>query len=590
MSNAFPGVKDPSNLGPSPDSSMAAGPISAALRVSTRREALATKRVRTHLLAVLSVLLGIGLLNSPASAHLRAAPARTAVIKTAVVKTGAVKTAVIKTAPIKTAARTVKVKPKSSALLKATKKPTKKPVPKAPKVTKPATATTPSTAPLTPAATEPPTTTPQARVLPTPVVAAVAAGVTATVPQPPASVVTSDAVINPLPAASPTVAPVGAGTGITVPPPVTTTTTTSIPPAPFPAPADPPKRAAAATLDPYRGVGAWVDRLDWSNLFSKNKPAVTLATIDQMAAAGIQTIYIQIPHWQTTPDIYELERLQPLIDRAHALGMYVVGWYLPLLFDVNTDLRKVVAMANLDLDGIQIDIEKTESVAMSSVALRNARLTEFHRSLRSLLPGRVISADIVAPTWMDGQVGRWSWPNYPPATRQLFWGGPFPYAEVVATYDLVALQVYWTQNSANSGWRDSQAFVQENMNRMRAYSGRSDYPIQAIGGVETAKSQLNDLIGYMDAAKAAGSFGFSLYDWTTTPSSWWPAMWGLRSTVDPRFPPPALPAYVPLAQPATPPVTTTTTTKVPATVPAAAVAPTTAPSASTVPPVEIIIK
>jgi hypothetical protein len=588
MSNALPGVEDSqtsgqatelrtasSRLVPSPDSFTLAGPSSAPLRVpplaaTHGKLPLRPKRV----VAVLAILLGVGLVSTPAHAHLRSASLRAATIKPA--------------------PRPVSVKAKPSKGLKPAKSvKTVKPGAVKPSTAKPAkpkpTPTSIPTVPLQP--TESTTTAPQARVLPTPVAAGVVpAGVTATVPQPVTTPISSDVVINPLPIASPTVAPVGAGTGITVPPPVTTTTTTSIPPAPFPAPADPPKRATAATLDPYRGVGAWVDRLDWSNLFSKNKPAVTLATIDLMANAGIQTIYIQIPHWQTTPDIYEPERLQPIIDRAHAQGMYVVGWYLPLLFDVNTDLRKVVAMANLDLDGIQIDIEKTESVAMSSVALRNSRLTEFHRSLRSLLPGRVISADIVAPTWMDGQVGRWSWPNYPPATRQLFWGGPFPYAEVVATYDLVALQVYWTQNSANSGWRDSQAFVQENMNRMRAYSGRSDYPIQAIGGVETTKSQLNDLIGYMDAAKAAGSFGFSLYDWTTTPASWWPAMWGLRSTVDPRFPPPALSPYVPLAQPATPPVTTTTTTKVPATVPAAAVATTTVPSASTIPPVEIIIK
>jgi hypothetical protein len=534
-------------------------------------------------LVVLSILLGVGLTSTPANAHLRSASLRVAAIKAAP-RPVSVKAKPLKALKPAKSAKTTK--PGTGKLL--TGKPAK--VKTTPTSTPPVTLQ-PTQSGLGTNLAESTTTAPQARVLPTPVVAGVVpAGVTAPVPQPATTPISTDVVINPLPVASPTVAPVGAGTGITVPPPVTTTTTTSIPPAPFPAPADPPKRAAAGTLDPYRGVGAWVDRLDWSNLFSKNKPAVTLASIDQMANAGIQTIYIQIPHWQTVPDIYEPERLQPIIDRAHAQGMYVVGWYLPLLFDVNTDLRKVVAMANLDLDGIQIDIEKTESVAMSNVALRNARLTEFHRSLRSLLPGRVISADIVAPTWMDGQVGRWSWPNYPPATRQLFWGGPFPYAEVVATYDLVALQVYWTQNSANSGWRDSQAFVQENMNRMRAYSGRSDYPIQAIGGVETAKSQLNDLIGYMDAAKATGSFGFSLYDWTTTPTSWWPAMWGLRSTVDPRFPPPALSPYVPLAQPATPPVTTTTTTKPPASVPAAAVATTTVPSASTVPPVEITIK
>jgi hypothetical protein len=79
-----------------------------------------------------------------------------------------------------------------------------------------------------------------------------------------------------------------------------------------------------------------VDRYDWTNLFTKDRPAFTLATVDRMAASGIETIYSQIPHWQTTPDIYEPERLQLIIDRAHALGMNRpvfcvaswVGWVL----------------------------------------------------------------------------------------------------------------------------------------------------------------------------------------------------------------------------------------------------------------------
>jgi hypothetical protein len=556
MSNAFPGVTDSS-----------AGVLRPVARLWRNRLALG-----------LTVFLGIGLFDTPANALLRSTSIRTTPVRTASIRTAAIKSTV---KVVKTVARPVKVKPKAATGLSATAKPVAKPSTKKPRPPKPTSA--PATAvSVPPEPTESTTTAPQARALPAP---PVLAGAATTVTQPPAVSVTP-AVISPLPTPAATIALVGAGTAITTPPAATTTTTTSIPPAPFPAPADPPKRATAGTLDPYRGLGTWVDRLDWTNLFSKNKPAVTLATIDQMAAQGIQTIYLQIPHWQTTPDIYEPERLQPIIDRAHALGMYVVGWYLPYLFDVNTDLRKVVAMANLDLDGIQIDIEQSGLASMSNVNLRNARLSEFNRSVRSLLPGRVISADIVAPSWMDGQTGRWSWPNYPPETRGNYWGGAFPYAEVVATYDLIALQLYWTNNKANSGWKDPQAFVLDNMNRMRAYTNRADYPIQAIGGVDISKSSLNDVIGYMDAAKASTSFGISLYDYTTTPSLWWQAMWGLRSIVDPRFPAPALFPYVPLAQPATPPVTTTTTTKAPPNVPAVVVG----TSIPTVPAIEIVIK
>jgi hypothetical protein len=576
MSNAFPGVEDsllaavpaqaPTPLQAPPSSqprTCSEGALASSVAPTTMNAASSVAwRARKRLVAVLSVLVGVGLVNSPANAHLRSTSLRAATLKAA--------------------PRAVKVKPKPATGIKSTQKTAGKPTKlgtqgKRPKVILAPTST--ATAPLSPQPTETTTTTPQARVLPAP---PVLAGVVTTVTQVPAAAVTP-AVISPLPLPGATVAPVGAGTAITAPPAVTTTTLTTLPPAPFPAPADPPKRASAATLDPYRGLGTWVDKLDWSNLYGKNKPVVTLATIDQIAAAGIQTIYLQIPSYQiTSPDIYEPERLLPLIDRAHALGMYVVGWYFPAFLDVNTDLRKVVAMANLDIDGIQIDIEKSDFATLKDINVRNARLSEFNRSIRSLLPGRVITADVIAPTWMDGQVGRWAWPNYPPAPRGANWPG-FPYAELAATYDLTALQVYWTENTANSGWRDAQAFTLENMNRMRAYAGRPDYPIQAIGGVYTSKSPLNDLLGYVEAARAAGSVGVSLYDWTTTPPSWWPALWGFRSVIDARFPAPALPPYAPLAQPATPPVTTTTTTKAPTVVPAGI-----AVTSTTIPTIQIV--
>ena len=550
MSNALPGVQDSRLVAMPPESTEAPKFIFMSpptVRRSRKHPSLMLS------FTMISILVGVGLTNTTANAHLT--------------------TSAVRTSAIKTATRTVKVK------LKPAKKPAVKASKKRNNVGKLATGklapTTTVRVPSEP--TETTTTAPQARVLPTP---PVLAGVVTTVTQPLPGALS--AAITPLPANNSTLAPVAAGTAISIPPAVTTTTFVTLPPAPFPAPADPPKRAAAATLDPYRGLGTWVDKLDWSNLYGKNKPAVTLATIDQIAAAGIQTIYLQIPSYQiTSPDIYEPERLLPLIDRAHALGMYVVGWYFPAFLDVNTDLRKVVAMANLDIDGIQIDIEKSDFATLKDITVRNARLSEFNRSIRSLLPGRMVTTDVIAPTWMDGQIGRWAWPNYPPASRAANWPG-FPYAELVATYDLTALQVYWTENSANSGWRDSQVFTLENMNRMRAYAGRPDYPVQAIGGVYTAKSPLNDLIGYAEAARAAGSFGVSLYDWTTTPASWWPALWGLRSAIDPRFPAPASPPYAPLTQAATPPVTTTTTTKVPAVVPAGvAVTPTTATTTPT---------
>src|SRR3546814_12416809 len=66
-----------------------------------------------------------------------------------------------------------------------------------------------------------------------------------------------------------------------------------------------------------------------------------------MAAAGVQTLYLQTGHRTSGADIMEHQRQLDLINRAKAHGMYVVGCYLPMLEDVDTDLHRLVAAATL---------------------------------------------------------------------------------------------------------------------------------------------------------------------------------------------------------------------------------------------------
>jgi hypothetical protein len=357
----------------------------------------------------------------------------------------------------------------------------------------------------------------------------------------------------------------------TTKPPATTTTTTTLPPAPLPAPANPPIRASAASIEPYRGVGAWVDRLDWTTQFSKKPiPPVTWQTMDQLAAAGVQTVYIQGAHWAGQIDVLEPDKLIPMINRAHELGMYVVLWYLPAFQDVNTDLRKVVALANLEIDGINIDIEDYYTVP--EINERNRRLVQFSSALRTLLPGRFVTNDIVEPIVMDGVSNLWTQPNgQPPKAVNAFWRGAFPYRDIAPFYDLWMIQTYWTNRTADSGWRDGYRYVTENVRRLREAVGRPDLPVHVIGGVGDKVKILNDLSGFQQAAREVGSVGVSFYDWLVWPRAWWPYSWGFRrpnpdGTVDQRFVGVEPPVYVPTTQP---PITTTTATLVPSVVPVA---------------------
>jgi hypothetical protein len=265
-------------------------------------------------------------------------------------------------------------------------------------------------------------------------------------------------------------------------------------------------------------------------------------------------------------DILEPERLIPMIDRAHQLGMYVVVWYLPVWQDVNTDLRKTVAIANLDVDGVNIDIEDRDGV--QNLAERNRRLVQYSAALRQLLPGRVIGNNIYATNYLDGAPDFWPQANGVPKSNVKWWGGTFPYADIAPYYDIWMIQNYWTDRSVDSGWRDGYRYSVDNIARLRTALGRSDIPIQLIGGVGGTKMTLNDFSGYLQAARETTSIGVSFYDWQVFNQGWAPYLWQFRSgPADGRFPSTAPPPYAEQPRPTTLPSTTLPGATAPAPIP-----------------------
>lgn len=286
-------------------------------------------------------------------------------------------------------------------------------------------------------------------------------------------------------------------------PPITTTTlppsttTTTLPP-----------RAAAWTLDPYRGTGVWADVYDWTVGLSGGRPTVGLESIDEMAALGIQTLYIQTAHRRIDADVAEPERLLLLIARAHERGMAVVAWYLPGLVDLGVDLRRLTAAANLPVEGIGVDIESLE---VADPVERSRRLVELSRALRSSIGARAMSAIIQSPVVM--QVIN---PNYWP------W---FPWAEVGELYDVVQPMSYWSEREP--AWRSGQRVSTEDIDRVRASTARPDMPVHVIGGIAHLIS-LEDVGGMVSAVQGRGAIGASLYDWSTSNAAQWDLLRILR--------------------------------------------------------------
>ena len=186
-----------------------------------------------------------------------------------------------------------------------------------------------------------------------------------------------------------------------------------------------------------------------------------------------------------------------------------MAWYLPTLVDVDVDLERLLASAELDVDGLAVDIEST---VVEDPAERNARLLELNAAVRAGTPDRVIGA--ITPSAVHLQVVN---PDYWP---------DFPWAEVADTYDLILPMTYWSIRLPE--WRDGDRYVGENIDRIRAATGDPDLPLHVIGGIadEATVEQVQGMLRAIDAR--TGVIGGGFYDWATSSPEQWAALGPLR--------------------------------------------------------------
>ena len=259
--------------------------------------------------------------------------------------------------------------------------------------------------------------------------------------------------------------------------------------------------AGSWTLVPHRGLGAWVDVYDWTVELGGAAPEVDEDDIDDMADAGVQTVYLQTSHRRSADRVMEQERLEGLVDRAHRRGMHVVGWYLPTLVDVDEDLARLEAAAALRIDGLGVDIEATD---VTDPVERNRRLLALSDRLRaSVGADRTLAAITLSSVHVE-------------VVNPEFWPG-YPWAELAERYDVLMPMAYWTLRRGEL--REGRRYVGENLARIRDAVGPS-VPLHPIGGIADAASE-GDLRGFLAAVADGGAIGASLYDWATaTPQQW----------------------------------------------------------------------
>ncbi len=262
-------------------------------------------------------------------------------------------------------------------------------------------------------------------------------------------------------------------------------------------------------LSPYEGLGTWVDAFDYGPAYQTegHDPAVTPASLDAMADAGVRTIYLQVSREDPrSPDGFvDRDLAEEFVLAAHERDMAVVGWYLPTFASVHRDLARLRDLVDFEvdghrLDGVGVDIEFTEAVP--DPAIRNARLVRLTERLDALAADMPLGA-IVLPPVLTEVVNTGYWPDFP-------WG------ELKDHYDVWLPMSYWTFRSPSSGYLDPATYHGESVNRMLANLGaeEGDVAVHGIGGIgdEVTGEQL---LSFARTLAEERSIGGSVYDWAT---------------------------------------------------------------------------
>jgi hypothetical protein len=269
--------------------------------------------------------------------------------------------------------------------------------------------------------------------------------------------------------------------------------------------------ASAASTSPFEGLGTWVDVFDYAPRLQAQGalPPFTPAAVDDVAALGVRTLYVQVANPDADPatKLTDAKELQAILDRAHKQGLRVVAWYLPSHVDPARDdemIRRIVALrAGGDrVDGIGLDLE---SSAVADVALRTRRAISFAKAARRIAGDGMPIAAIVYPAVQLEQLNATLWPQ-------------FPYKQVNRYVDAWMPMAYYTYRDGDL--RSPVTYIDESVKLLRKRVG-ANVAVHVIGGIAD-QTTTNDIVDLRAAAKDTDAIGWSLYDYVTTGSAAWP--------------------------------------------------------------------
>jgi hypothetical protein len=284
------------------------------------------------------------------------------------------------------------------------------------------------------------------------------------------------------------------------------------------------KAAADRNLEPFRGLGAWVDIFE-DRAWRRPEKAVA-----DMAGHGVRTLYLQTSNYTQARSIARPEGVARFLTAAHRRGMDVVAWYLPSFAKLGRDLQRSTAAIGFRsasgerFDAFALDIEAS---ILGPPSERTKRLLKLSRRIRARAgTGYPLGAVIPSPVGIGLNKGYWP---------------SFPYAGLAGIYDAFVPMGYFTYHV--NGAAKVHAETARNIEIIREETGDPTIPIHMIGGVAD-KASGAEVEAFVQAVREHGLLGASLYNWSLTRDHDWAPLENIP--VNPtQFP--ALPLPVPFA-------------------------------------------
>jgi hypothetical protein len=283
---------------------------------------------------------------------------------------------------------------------------------------------------------------------------------------------------------------------------------------------------AVTDVEPYRGLGSWVDAFDYAPRLQANGaiPPVTADSVGDMARLGVRTLYLQVGNPDGAPDdrLTDEPQLREILVRARAAGLRVVAWFLPSFADPAADSQMIATIVGFRsgsarFDAVALDLEDTRSV--TDVGVRNDRMVDLVRTTRALLGSKRALGAIVYPAVQTDVINPLLWPN-------------FPYKRLAPSVDVWLPMAYFTFRSVDSGYRDAFRFTDESVTRLRKHLDNDRAAVHVIGGIADSATPA-DYVSFLRAARATKALGYSVYDFNTTASSAWPYLRGESQVASP---------------------------------------------------------